>query len=97
MCRSTACGECRFCHYAPITVDAAICPRCSGWAPNPGLLTQVNVGVSLVLYGIMSLICVGLVALGVLVNPSLLAFALVFAGGIFGFVRTLARPYGGPQ
>jgi hypothetical protein len=97
MCQSTACGKCRFCHYAPVTVDAAICPRCSGWAPNPGLFSQFRVGVHLVVNLILSLIFIALLLTGAFVNPASFFYAIPFIAGPYRFVYTLVRPYGGPQ
>jgi hypothetical protein len=97
MCQAPHCGKCRFCDYAPVTVDAAVCPRCCGWAPNPGLVTQFSVGMNLAIYAFLSLICIGLVLVGIFANPAAFFYAVPFAGGFFGIVRTLVRPYGGPQ
>ena len=42
-------GDCRHCGRPGIASDAPICGACTGWHPNPGLLTRLGLVVGRVL------------------------------------------------
>jgi hypothetical protein len=53
---------CKFCGYAPCSVDAAICPRCGQACPNPGLGTRFNAVTSAAIGAVSLLILFGIAA-----------------------------------
>jgi hypothetical protein len=55
-------SDCKFCHYRPCSVDAAICPRCGHRDPNPGIRSRVNGVVRALIVGVAWLFFGGVVA-----------------------------------
>jgi hypothetical protein len=51
-------SDCKFCHYRPCSVDAAICPRCGHAAPNPSIRSRVNIFVNAIISA-LSLLFIG--------------------------------------